>query len=66
MPLAYSSSLMAFVHRRTYIVERFEWDPRKAAGNLAKHRIGFADATEVLFDGLAITVPDRDQGKTVS
>ena len=36
----------------------FEWDPRKAAANLHKHGIDFAEAATVLYDELAITVPD--------
>ena len=36
----------------------FEWDPRKAAANLRKHGIDFADAATVLYDELAVTVPD--------
>ncbi len=36
----------------------FEWDPRKAAANLRKHGIDFADAATVLYDELAITVPN--------
>jgi len=36
----------------------FEWDPPKAAANLRKHGIDFADAATVLYDELAITVPD--------
>lgn len=36
----------------------FEWNPRKAAANLRKHGIDFADAATVLYDELAITVPD--------
>ena len=35
-----------------------EWDPVKAAPNLAKHGIRFADAELVLFDPQAITVED--------
>jgi len=38
----------------------FEWDPRKAERNLAKHGVDFADAVEVLFDTLAVTVVDED------
>ena len=38
----------------------FEWDPDKAAGNLEKHGIDFADAALVLYDDLAVTVPDDD------
>jgi uncharacterized DUF497 family protein len=37
-----------------------EWDPRKAAANLRKHGVDFADAAEVLYDELAVTVPDDD------
>jgi uncharacterized DUF497 family protein len=39
---------------------RFQFDPPKAAENLAKHRVSFADAEGVLEDPLAITVEDRD------
>ena len=39
---------------------RFQSDPAKAAANLRKHRISFADATGVLEDPLAITVGDPD------
>lgn len=35
----------------------FEWDPEKAAGNLDKHGVDFADAALVLYDDLAVTVP---------
>ncbi len=38
----------------------FEWDPRKAAANLRKHGVDFADAATVLYDELAVTVPDDD------
>ena len=38
----------------------FEWDPAKAASNLRKHRIDFADAVTVFDDELAITIPDPD------
>lgn len=34
------------------------WDPAKAAANLEKHGIRFADAEPVLFDPLAITLED--------
>jgi uncharacterized protein len=32
-----------------------EWDPRKAAANLKKHGVDFADAAIVLHDEQAIT-----------
>jgi len=36
----------------------FEWDPVKAAANLNKHGVSFAEAATVFFDPLSITVPD--------
>lgn len=36
----------------------FEWDPVKAASNLQKHGVSFAEAATVFFDPLSITVPD--------
>ena len=38
----------------------FEWDPRKAASNVRKHGIHFADATSVLEDENAITLREDD------
>jgi hypothetical protein len=40
----------------------FEWDPAKAASNLAKHGVSFAEASEVFGDPLAITISDPDHG----
>ena len=40
------------------IVVDFEWDPRKAASNSAKHRIEFADAVAVFEDELSLTIRD--------
>jgi len=39
---------------------RFEWDPKKAAENLRKHRVAFEEASTVFADPLAITFPDPD------
>lgn len=39
---------------------RFEWDEEKRQSNLRKHGVDFADAVEVLFDELAITIEDPD------
>jgi len=36
----------------------FEWDPRKARENVAKHAIEFADAVGVLEDPYALTMLD--------
>ncbi|HEV8262342.1 MAG TPA: BrnT family toxin [Burkholderiales bacterium] len=35
-----------------------EWDPDKAASNLRKHGVDFADAVGVLEDPRAVTIPD--------
>ena len=36
----------------------YEWDPRKAARNLRKHGVAFADAVIALEDELALTLDD--------
>ena len=36
------------------------WDTRKAKANFLKHRVYFADAESVLYDSLAISIPDHD------
>jgi len=41
-------------------VEGYEWDPAKAAANLAKHRVDFSDAALSLEDARALTIPDPD------
>jgi hypothetical protein len=38
----------------------FEWDARKAAANLKKHRLAFEDAATAFLDPLATTFPDPD------
>jgi uncharacterized DUF497 family protein len=38
----------------------FEWDPRKAAGNLGKHKVSVVEAATVFGDQLSITVYDPD------
>jgi hypothetical protein len=40
-----------------------EWDPKKAAANLRKHGIDFADAATVLHDDFAMTVLDDDSSE---
>jgi uncharacterized DUF497 family protein len=37
-----------------------QWDPEKAAANLRKHGVDFADAETVLHDERALTVADDD------
>jgi len=41
----------------------FEWDPKKAAGNLSKHGIEFSEATTVFGDSLSVTFPDPDHSE---
>ena len=36
----------------------FEWDPNKAAGNLRKHGVRFAEAVAALEDDAALSMPD--------
>ena len=38
----------------------FEWDPAKAAKNLRKHRVSFAEAATVFADALSVTASDPD------
>jgi uncharacterized DUF497 family protein len=38
----------------------FEWDPDKAARNLAKHNVSFQEAATVFGDPLALTFFDPD------
>ena len=41
----------------------FEWDPKKAANNLRKHRVSFEEAASVFEDRLAATYEDPDHSK---
>lgn len=38
----------------------FEFDPKKAAANLRKHGVSFAEAEPVLYDPMALTCEDAD------
>jgi len=38
----------------------FEWDTAKAAANVAKHGVDFAEARSVFADPLALFAPDPD------
>lgn len=37
---------------------RFEWDRKKAEGNLRKHGVSFDEARSVFLDDLSIVIPD--------
>jgi len=39
---------------------RFTWDPKKAATNLRRHRVGFPEAATAFADPLSITIQDPD------
>jgi uncharacterized DUF497 family protein len=38
---------------------RFEWDPRKAAGNQRKHGVSFGEAATCFADPLALLLEDK-------
>ena len=42
---------------------RFEWDRRKAAGNLRKHGVSSDEASSVFHDPLARIFDDEDHSK---
>ena len=41
----------------------FEWDEKKAAKNLKKHKVSFSEAATVFGDHLAITFLDPDHSE---
>jgi uncharacterized DUF497 family protein len=45
---------------------RFTWDPTKAAANLRKHGVGFAEAATAFADPWSATVPDPDHSASES
>jgi len=49
------------MHRCAYTCRvAYEWDPRKAATNLRKHKVDFADAVTVFEDEFAVTIDDDE------
>ena len=38
----------------------YQWDPKKAAANLNKHKVSFEEATSVFTDPFAMTFDDPD------
>ena len=42
---------------------QFAWDARKAAANLRKHGVSFAEAATAFGDPLSITIPDPDHSE---
>ena len=41
----------------------FEWDPEKAAANVQKHGVEFAEAMTVFGDPLELTISDPDHSE---
>jgi hypothetical protein len=41
----------------------FEWNPRKAAANLSKHGVSFAEAITAFGDPLSMNLPDPDHSR---
>lgn len=42
---------------------QFDWDPVKARGNVANHKVSFQLATTVFRDALALTVYDEEHSE---
>jgi uncharacterized DUF497 family protein len=42
----------------------FEWDPRKAEANAAKHGVSFDEAVTVFLDAAALDGPDLPHSRT--
>jgi uncharacterized protein len=42
----------------------YEWDPKKAAANLEKHKVSFVEGTTVFTDPSALTFDDPDHSLT--
>lgn len=43
---------------------RFEWDPRKAAGNRRKHGVSFEEARSVFLDDEALLIADPQHSES--
>ena len=41
----------------------FEWDPEKAAANVKKHGVEFAEAMTIFGDALELTIRDPDHSE---
>lgn len=42
---------------------RYDWDPKKAASNFAKHGVSFQEAATVLGDPLGWSYPDNEHSE---
>jgi uncharacterized protein len=52
--------ILVYKYARAVAVE-FEWNPVKAAGNLRKHGVRFAEAATVFEDAAMLTMSDDEQ-----
>ena len=59
---SWSSQAAHFVYTKSV----FEWDPRKAEANAAKHGISFEDAVTVFLDPEALDGPDQQHSSAES
>ena len=59
---AWSSQAAHFVYTKSV----FEWDPRKAEANAAKHGVSFEDAVTVFLDPEALDGPDLQHSSAES
>lgn len=42
----------------------FEWDPKKARGNIRKHKVSFERATSVFRDPNLLSIPDEEHSQS--
>jgi Uncharacterized protein conserved in bacteria len=42
----------------------FEWDPKKAMGNIRKHKVSFERATSVFRDANLLSIPDEEHSQS--
>ncbi len=64
IPLLLSAMMPTLLLASVYVCAytnrmEYEWDEQKAASNLVKHGIDFADAAPVLEDEAAVTIADE-------
>jgi uncharacterized DUF497 family protein len=59
LPGARRARILSRVTVGVGMLAEFEWDPRKASTNLAKHGVSFDEATTVFRDGGVVSVVDE-------
>lgn len=42
----------------------FEWDPKKARGNIRKHKVNFERATTIFRDPNLLSIPDEEHSQS--